>query len=957
MKINENDKLYGFTAVSIDTIKEIEATLVDMRHDKSGARLLLLDRRDDNATFTIAFKTTPTDDTGVFHILEHSVLCGSKKFPIKDPFTELSKNTVSTYLNALTSGDKTLYPVSSKNPKSFHGLVDVYLDAVFNPLALDNPFIFMQEGHRYELDGDGKLTESGIVYNEMQGVYASADDYADYLISGLVCPNGTYSYDAGGHPDFIPELSFEDFKKAHEKFYHPSNAYLFLDGDVDLDDILPLIDGYLKEYDKRECDIEINNGGDTITDIIVDTYPIEVAEGIEDKTKVYLCYNTYAHGDTVSNALLSAVTEVLADTNNAPLTKTVLDTGLCEGFNFFCTGTYAMNSLNVFFSGVKDGKEEEVIRVFKKAINDIIKSGIPRDIISSAIKRREFKLREADFGANPRGMMYMRWILENAMLGESPAQSLKYTDMINILREKLDTPCYEDVLRRVISSPHATLILHPDPDFNAKREREKAERLNAILSKMTAEEKAELKAQNEAFRIWQQTPDTEQALKTIPSISREDLNTVPKNIPIDVISYGGREIISHPLYTGGITYLYLFFDVSDASEDELHHLALFVDTVFEWDTENGSAEDFKNQTKAHLGSFIMTFHRTVRNSEPKLYLMLMTSCLEDERDSALALIEEYLYRTLYDDKEILESNVRQLSTYLSEDFAARGLYYAGIRCAARLYRYDAICEHTNGYEYLSFLKNILSRGSEGISNALDYFKKTVNKYFRRERLTVSVTDSCAVEFAKRVIDVVHSGGEAAGASEVGLLPRINEGICLPTSVSFTNYSGSYNGDYSGVFNTLSSIASLELLWNEIRIKNGAYDAGFTVYTTGTVSCHSYRDPSPALSIEYYKRVCDDIDAFLDTDPDLFKYIIGVFGATDTVTTARKDGFDTTKRYLAGRTYEDTVKRREQCLNTTKEDLKAANAAVREALANATFTVAGPREELERIEGIDKILEL
>ena len=259
MKITSK-KLYGFTVTKEEYIEEVGATLFDMTHDKSGARLILLDRADENTTFAIGFKTVPTDDTGVFHIMEHSVLCGSKKFPVKDPFTELLKGSVSTYLNALTAGDKTLYPVSSKNSKAFRGLVDVYLDAVFNPLVLENPFIFMQEGHRYELDENGELSVTGVVYNEMQGVYSTADDYADYLISRRVCPGSTYSYDSGGNPDFIPELTYEGLVSAHEKFYHPSNAYLFLDGDVVTDEILPLIDSYLSEYDKRDTDISVDNG-------------------------------------------------------------------------------------------------------------------------------------------------------------------------------------------------------------------------------------------------------------------------------------------------------------------------------------------------------------------------------------------------------------------------------------------------------------------------------------------------------------------------------------------------------------------------------------------------------------------------------------------------------------------------------------------------------------------------
>lgn len=433
MELNETK--YGFTLTRSERIDEVDATLCYLTHEKSGARLYHLKRRDENMTFAIGFKTAPTDDTGVFHILEHSVLCGSKKFPIKDPFTELLKGSVSTYLNALTSGDKTLYPVSSKNAKAFRGLVDVYLDAVFNPLALENPYIFMQEGHRYEFDEDGYLTVSGVVYNEMKGVYSSADEYADYLITRRVCPGGTYSYDAGGNPDSIPSLTYEDFKKAHERFYHPSNSYLFLDGDVEEDELLSLIDSYLSCYEKRESDVVITDGDAPLTEVAVDAYPIEEEEDPTDKTRIYLCYNSSEHSEKNKLAALSMATEAIADLNSAPLTKRILDTGLCESFSFYSTRSYKVNALNAIFIGVKDGREAELIEVYENSLREILDSGIPRDTLRSALKRREFNVRESDFGTFPTGMVYMRSCLEYAMLGEDPALSLKYEGTLDFLYE------------------------------------------------------------------------------------------------------------------------------------------------------------------------------------------------------------------------------------------------------------------------------------------------------------------------------------------------------------------------------------------------------------------------------------------------------------------------------------------------------------------------------------------
>ena len=960
MKITSK-KLYGFTITKEEYVEEVGATLFDMTHDKSGARLILLDRADENATFAIGFKTVPTDDTGVFHIMEHSVLCGSKKFPVKDPFTELLKGSVSTYLNALTAGDKTLYPVSSKNSKAFRGLVDVYLDAVFNPLVLENPFIFMQEGHRYELDENGELSVTGVVYNEMQGVYSTADDYADYLISRRVCPGSTYSYDSGGNPDFIPELTYEGLVSAHEKFYHPSNAYLFLDGDVVIDEILPLIDSYLSEYEKRDTDIPIDNGNPPLTEIYEDTYPIEKEEDPKDKTRVYLCHNSYSHEKREELSALSLVTEALADLNTAPLTKKILDTGLCESFTLYTTRSYSLNALNVFFTGVKDGKESEVIAAYDKAIDDILSEGIPRDILSSALRRREFNVRESDFGTFPAGMVYMRSCLENAILGEDPAEALRYEHLLSDMREKLGTGYYEDVIRDVINSPRATIILHPDSEFTEKKEAVLNKKLKEIAAEMSEDDKASLRAELDAFDRWQSTPDTPEQLSTLPTLTIEDLNTEPKRIPTDVSSYNGCEIITHPLHTGGISYAELYFDASDATEDDLHYIRLFTDLIFEWDSDKRSVTELRNATKAHLGAFYLTPHPTLKENTEKLYLLFNASCLDCEKENALEIIDEYLYRTRIDNVDVLKQNVRQHYTFSLEGITSRGDSYANMRDAAKHSTYNAITEHLFGYEYHRFIKELSKNIDKEASGVLARLEDVRRTYFCRERLTVGITEQDGYEFAKRITETVRQGGAPSGPSPVLPIEKVNEGIAIPSSISFASRVGSTENFgknlYTGAHSVMQSIISLELLWNEIRLKRGAYDTGFFSKPSGTVGCYSYRDPSPEASVEYFMSISDEFDKFLDTEPELLKYIIGVFGASDTVTTPRNDGSTATKRYLSGRTHELIVKRRRECLSATVEELRSINNTIREAMIKSSFTVVGPRDELEKITGIHRILDI
>ncbi len=960
MKINE--RIYGFTVQSQSRINEVDGVLYDLIHDKSGARLLYLDRADENKTFAIGFKTIPTDDTGVFHIMEHSVLCGSKKFPVKDPFTELVKGSITTYLNAFTSGDKTIYPVSSKNDKAFLGLVDVYLDAVLNPLALENPFIFMQEGHRLELDDDGKLNITGVVYNEMKGVYSSADEYADYLITRRVSPGGTYSYDSGGNPDYIPNLTYEDFKAAHAKFYHPSNACLFLDGEVKLDEVLPLIDSYLCEYDRRECDIFIDDGRPPITEPLSTSYPIEDEEDPTDKTRIYICHNTLPHAERYKNSALSLVCEALADSNNAPLTKRILDTGLCESFTFFSTRSYSLNALNAIFIGVKDGKESELLGVYEKALEDILLAGISNENLSSALGRREFHVRESDFGTYPAGMAYMSSCLEYALFGEDPREPLKYEDLLAFLREKLNTGYYESLLKEVLASPSAKLFLHPDNSFTEKKEAELRSKLDAMLLNMSDSDKESLSLQNKLFAEWQMTPNTADELASLPTLAIEDLKSEPRKIPTEISSFRGCEIIHHPIYTGGISYPELFFDISDVPPEDIPYVRLFSDMLSEWDTELGCVSDFRNRVKKHLGAFYLTPHPTKNKDQVKLYLSLKLSCLEKEKDTALELIREHLYFTLFNDRDLLAKNVKQLYTYSVESIISRGDAFAMMRDAAKHSPFEALSESLFGHSYHLFVKKLSEEIEMRANDVLERFEKIRDKYFRRERLTVGITEPSGIEFAERIISIIKGGGEKAGACRVTTLPRINEGIAAPVTVSFAARTGNLNeiGEnlYTGAFSLISNIISFELLWNEIRLKNGAYDTGFTAKpNSATVGCYSFRDPSPESSVFFFDNIKDEIDAFLAESPSLLKYIIGVIGSSDTVSTPRNDGSIATRHYLAGKTHEDIVKSRNECLEATIDELARLSDLIGKVMEKSTFTIVGPRDTLENIKNIENILDI
>ncbi len=961
--MNNYSRFKAFTQASARDIPELDARLVTLSHNKTKCKLYILERDDTNKTFCIGFRTVPTDDTGIFHILEHSVLAGSKKFPLKDPFSELIKGSVSTYINAMTFEEKTLYPVSSKNDKAFLGLVDVYLDAVLHPLALENRFIFMQEGHRYEIDENGNLTVNGIVYNEMKAAYASADDYANYLMSKLTDGNGTYSYDSGGHPDSIPKLTYEDFKAGHAKFYHPTNAYIFLDGNVNYDEIIPLISEYLEPYDRLDKPIpEIDASSPMITDTAYGTYPIDESEKDKDRTKIYLGYKSFSCRDRLKNNALRLICEAIAESNTSVLTKKILDTGLCKSMYFYARSSSYSNLLNVTFADVKDGKENELMAAFDRALAEILSAGIPNDSIEAALVRQDLLYRLADFGSFPAGVNYAIAVLEAVIFEIEPETKLIYREMIDELRSRLGTSYYTDLLREVISAPRATLIMHPDKSFARKKDEEARLRLEEIKKSLTAGDIEEIKRTSAAFDEWQQAPDTDEAYAALPLIKLEDLNPEPEITPTRVTKIGNTELINHPLKTKGVYHTSLLFDASDATEEEIHYIALYDSLIQEWDTEKYTSEEFYNKIKLATAGLANYEKPIKRGDDAKLYIKIKFTCLESKAEEACAILEEHIYKRRLNDREILLRNLYQMSSRAAEAIASRGDSYARMRNAAKYSAFERLSEMTGGYEFLSFIKDtvhVAEKDSDSIFRKLEEIR---DKFFRLERLTISVTGENPEVMATPLLSIIKDGGTQSGECRIKPLEKINEGIAVAANVSCAAVGSNLHelgeNKYTGSFSVLSNILSNEILWNEIRVKGGAYGTGYTTRAnSGTVLEYSYADPTPERTVDIFKNVAVKIREFLDTDPDLDRYIIGTIGNEDTVSNPRIDGDIATVNYLSG-ICDDALRRfRKEAVETTRDDLYALADILKEVMKSATYTVVGPRSMLEADKNIQAVLEL
>lgn len=957
MKTGES--LFGFSVLSSEYVKEAEGTLWELRHEKQGTRLVFLERPDKNKSFYIAFKTLPQNDTGVFHIIEHSVLCGSRKFPVKEPFVELLKSSLKTFLNAMTYPDKTVYPVSSRSDKDFLNLVDVYMDAVFHPLMLENESIFMQEGHRYEWDGgDGPLTVNGVVYNEMKGAMSSPDEISAQELLALLYPNGVYGKNSGGDPDAIRSLTYEEFRAAHKKYYHPSSAMIFLDGEVNLGEVLPLLDSYLSEADGEGERIEIGGDCEVVRTERTVEYEISAEESEDARTRFYLGVRTFDYRDTESALMLSVLSDAIAGTNESPLTRAFLEAELCEDVSVFALGdgikyrSYAIELKNASCTA------ERAYSFLFDTLKKIARDGIGRGRLEASLNSREFKLREKDFGSLPAGLVFGLSILDTWLYGSEPSFGLKYEDALASVRKKLDTGAFEQMLTDIFidNERSVRLTLLPSHTLAEKRKAAEDAALKKIKAEMSADELRLLAEKNRAFREWQSTPDSEENLARLPSLSVSDIPRSGTWTPTEVICAGGRDVLLHEIATGGITYAELLFDISDLEPEELSLVSFIASVLGKCRTEKYTKEELEQSIKTHLGSFSASTTVITCKGTPKPFLYITASALNSERRSLIEIVGEIINSTDLKDARTVKSLLTQSLIAQREAFISAGHAAAVRRSRAYVGTAGALAEHLLGFEMYKRLKSALALfdgGSDGlISKMSALLKKTVT----RARLTAAITGEANESFATELAALPRTEGAAPVMRTVPPLGRLNEGIIIPSRVAYISKSAALDGigeHFTGSMHVISNILSYTHLWNSVRVQGGAYGAGFSVRRSGVISTYSYRDPNPASSV----RACDGSGAFLrelaERGEPLDGYIIGTFGDYDSLNSARSAGAEATVLYMTGVTEADEIKVRESMLSFGKSELLRLADVTDRAMRSGGVCVVGSAEQIESCKDILK----
>ena len=948
-----NDRLYGFNVTAIRDIEEFEGQLIEMTHERTGARLVWAKSSEENKLFSVGFRTLPEDNTGVFHILEHSVLCGSEKYPVKEPFVELIKTSMNTFLNAMTYSDKTLYPISSRMEQDYLNLMEVYLDAVFRPSILDNPNIFYQEGWHIDTTG-GEPVYKGVVFNEMKGAMSDVDQVAERTMGKLLFPDSCYGFNSGGDPDAIPDLTYDDFIARYKKFYHPSNSYFYLDGDIPLDKTLAMIDSYLDKYDRLGTVPALEMQEITARE---ETHRFAVS-GDDEKAVVVFGRIIGSWKDRDKLFALNILTEQLADSNESPVKRAVLSSGLAEDMEIYISDGIAQPYLMMLFRGVdpetaaEDG--DRLLQIVSETTQAAIDAGLSESDLAASVNQLDFRFRQYP---EPQGLYRANAVFGSWLYGGDPALYLRTNETVKVLRRMIADHKIEGLASEILTDTagFSRLTLLPSPSLGAEREAAEAAKIAGIISAMSDDEKLRLDELNEGLSSWQMTADSDEALATIPQLDINDIKRTPELIPTEESEKDGVRILYHSIPTKGIVYINAYFPLTDLSYDELPAAALITEFYKDLPTENYSVTELQNEIRTYVGSMSFGMDICARDDDNSVcapMLRARAAVLRENLSHAEDLIIEIMTRTRFEDKTLMKELVTQIDEegkrYAVSSGHRLAIYAARSHYSAR----DAAAEAINGYTFIQYMHGMNDNFDDKIDVFIDFAKDLISRAVTRAGATVSVTASEPADIS-RLISMLAPGKKRPDAAVyTSRLPR-RFGIRVPASVSHSvqAYDLSEMGVRpSGSISVAANILTFAYLWNEVRVKGGAYGTSASVSRTGSMFCYSYRDPSPAASLNIYKNAASFLEEIAGGgeagEADLDGFIISTIASTEPLVSPASRGRSADDFVMSGFTDEDRIRVRREILETTADDLLSWRSAFDKLASDGCVCVIGPDSALE-----------
>ena len=924
MKVN--DKIHGFAVTRTAPAPNSGSELIEMRHERTGAQLVWLKNSGENKLFSIAFRTPPSDDTGIFHILEHSVLGGSKKYPVKEPFLELMKGTMNTFLNAMTYPDKTVFPVSSRNDADFMNLTRVYLDAVFDPAIYYNPNIFRQEGWHIEMRSESdEPVYKGVVFNEMKGALSSVYSRMETEMMAALFPDTCYRFEAGGLPEHITDLTNEQFVNGHRTYYHPSNAYIYLDGPVDIDAVLELIDSeYLSRFDKREVSSEVPAQKPVAPAVKKCFYEITPDE--EEAGHTYLVMGKVL-GDWQEREKITAASvlgEALTGSNDAPLKRALLDTGLCLDVSLDVSDGILQPFGCLYINNTDEENCGKLKETVKTAVSELCDKGIDRELLTAALNRLEFRFRA---GGEPRGLTRNISALSAWFYGGDPLHYLELGEVYDSLRSKVDSGYFEELLREWLldDSGRAEVYLLPSRTYGEEQKTAEKKRLAAIVDGLSCEERSVIVEQNRQLDEWQQSVDTPEQLATMPHLALSEVSPEPLRYDTEVTEMNGVTVLKHTAQDSGISVLNLYFSLADCNETQLSAAAAASELFGELPTKRSSAADLQRRITGLLGSINYGVDVFSKSGEPEKcspYFSVKARFLEKNTDEALALMAEILTETDFSDISAVTELLKQTDENYKQSIIANGHTYSMMRVRGALSAESAVNELVSGYEGYKRLHEAI-KAPEKLAEEI---KALSSRIICTARLIASVTGNADI---KPLLGALPEG-TAAARSDMSFKLEIPEkqGIIIPSGVSYSAMAFPDNSADTAVRKVLFRALSLEYLWNEVRIKGGAYGTGAVITASEEQAFFSYRDPSPAASIETYRKSADFIADYCGGAPDITQYIISTIAKeeplmSDGNRSAKADGL-----WFRGITDEERGAEKKRMLAVTAEQLREAAETLR-----------------------------
>lgn len=948
-------------------VEDVQSDGFILRHKKSGARIAILSNNDDNKVFYIGFRTPPEDETGVPHIIEHTTLCGSKKFPVKDPFIELAKGSLNTFLNAMTYPDKTVYPVASCNDQDFKNLMDVYLDAVFNPNITKYEEIFKQEGWHYELTGkDDELKINGVVYNEMKGAYSSPDEVLSSQIYRSLFPDNTYSKDSGGNPEYIPKLTYEAYLDFYHKYYHPSNSYIYLYGDMDVVERLEWLDKeYLSLYDYKKVNSEINKqpAFDEIKNVEAQ-YSITMDDSQENKT--YLSYNRVV-GDTLDEMLYQAfdvLDYALVSSPGAPVKQALIDAGIGDDVY----GSYDAGILQPVFSFVAKNanasQADEFESIIENTLKEVVKTGINKEALLAGINSSEFKFREADFGQFPKGLLFGLNCLDSWLFDDmKPFIHLECLGTFAKLRKAVDTDYFEKLIQEyLLDNTHGSSVtVKPERGLGNEREEALAKELSDYKASLSDEEIKKLIEDTEHLKKYQEEPSSDEDLRKLPMLTRADMkkNAMPfSNIEDELLDV---KVVRHDIESNGIDYISFLFDAGDFAQSELGYLGFFTNALGLVSTEKYSYTDLANATNIYTGGISTgtASHPDIKDRNNFVFKFeVKLKVLEKNLDKALELMEQMLLTSDFTDTKRLGELVAQIKARLQANLSSSGHLVAAMRSMSSFSRYALYQDELKGVAFYRSICRIEKELSESPKSVSDKLAAIARKLFARNRMLISFTgNNEAYGNAKPSLEKVIAGFDKMSA--VGNQAEVHfntakEAFIDASQIQYVAKTGDFiceGYEYTGALRLLRIILSYDYLWINVRVKGGAYGCMNTFLRSGESYFVSYRDPNLSDTLDVYDRIPEYIKSFSPDERDMTKYIIGTFSALDTPMNPEAKGSRSMSAYLEGITYEQIQKERNEILNAQPEDIRRLADLVEAVLKKDSICVIGNENMIKESAGL------